>query len=584
MIHALKSIPWHAWAAGIMGLLLGFAIRSEPPVGDEGAETDSGPRRAARTQSTRRASIPKTGPTTIYLNDLASAPASRCEELFREIVAQADPRRAIELEAVFRRWMELEKPGDLLAKLAAERETIPRTLWSSPFFEAWASKNYAEAVAGTAKDGEFAGIRELVAIRRQDPSFLSGSLQIWNFDDSRVVNALAKLGRDNPELAKGVATCNGGNPDYNADLIAAVARGWSATDPQAALEWVESLDLTDSNRKKALNEVLSTWMKIDLAAATEAIKAIGSTQGFQFQGEPLGFLNTPENAASQIYMAIQLDPFLDVAGFYQRLSQSPIDWEKFQSAESPIDHDGLFCNDPARAAEEAARLPPGKARDFIMSYICGQWADRNPDEATAYAKLHGLRDPYVRNEPSADMIRAAFASPEETFATLFEKEDNGAIPRKDLTQLAEKWATLEPQAAAEWLIAQPESITFNYQSNAVAKSLIDNALGYDWARVDAVGASNWVEELPEGPRKTEAWLAMNHYVGEYCPDLAFSISANLLHDETRVGILEANLKKVVEKVGPPAARALLQTTGLSQEERASLNQALNDMATKPESP
>ena len=143
---------------------------------------------------------------------------------------------------------------------------------------------------------------------------------------------------------------------------------------------------------------------------------------------------------------------------------------------------------------------------------------------------------------------------------------------------------MEPQAAAEWLIAQPESVAYDFQSNPMAKTLLNNALGYHWARVDAVGASSWVGDLPDGPRKAEAWLAMNHHVGEYCPDLAFSISANLLHDESRNGILENNLKKVAEKVGSPAARELLQTAGLSEEERAALNVALDGMAKKPESP
>jgi hypothetical protein len=175
---------------------------------------------------------------------------------------------------------------------------------------------------------------------------------------------------------------------------------------------------------------------------------------------------------------------------------------------------------------------PGKARDYLMSYICAQWADRNPEEATAYAKLHGLKPPILREEPSTEAIRSAIAAPEETFANLI-SPTTGEIDT-NLIVLAQKWAAVQPQAAAEWWIAQPDP-TGNDESTKGPRSVhLGNLLGYHWARVDAIGASEWLESLPAGPRKTEVCQAMSHYLGTYSPDLAFTVSAKILEGETKL--------------------------------------------------
>ncbi|MES2921091.1 MAG: hypothetical protein V4819_06085 [Verrucomicrobiota bacterium] len=582
LLAGTTKLPALAAAGGlVLGLLCRPQSGPKSSLDREPVAKNSTAARAGKSPVGNRSARRESGPTTVFLNELASVPAGRCEELFRELVDANDPRRALELEAVFRRWMDLEEPKDLLARLAAERKSD--SIWAAPFFEAWASINYAAAVAGT-PDGVFSEIRSLVAIRRGDPSFLNSLVQIGNSDDSPMVIALTTLGRDDPELAKGVATCNHGKPDNNADLIAVVARGWAAKDPVATLEWLKSLELTDDHRTQALNELFLVWMKSDVSGATAALKANAldakSTNRIR-SNDPLGYLATPGSSTSQIFLGIHLDPFLDLASLYQQLSKSPVDWEKRQSAQSPIDHDGWFCTDPAKAAEEATRLPPGKARDFIMSYICGQWADRNPDEATAYAKSHGIAVPYVSDDPSAAMVQAALSSPQEAFAGFFTPREPGVALPGSLKTLAGKWAAADPQATAEWLISQPESVTYSYEANSEARSLLNNTVGYHWVRNDAIGASNWVEDLPDGPRKTQAWFAAHGDVGDYCPDLAFAISADILQGDTRIKYLESDLKKVAQKVGQPAARELVQTTNISPEERAVLIQALDEMAPKP---
>jgi len=110
--------------AAVAGLVLGLICRpqsgSKPSLERDPAEKQSTAARGGKSTAANRGALRESGLTTLFLNELASAPAGRCDELFRELVAENDPRGGLELEAVFRRWMELEEPKELLARLAAD--------------------------------------------------------------------------------------------------------------------------------------------------------------------------------------------------------------------------------------------------------------------------------------------------------------------------------------------------------------------------------------------------------------------------------------------------------------------------------
>lgn len=495
--------------------------------------------------------------------------------MFLDLVSRGDRGDWIKLEAVFRRWLETEDPKALLARLNSELGKDSKSYWAEPFFNAWASIDYSAARAATPGYTEFSRVRALAAMRRQDASFLDETFSIWDYENSPLVNALAELGRNDPSLAMQVAAYKRGKPDNNADLIAAVARGWASKDPQAALDWVRSLAFTGNYRDKALGEVFSEWRKTDSEAADQAMRTAvdPGKSGQQSSG-----------AEGRVALGVHCDPFVGVRDLYQKLLESPVNWEEYQSAFPPIDHDGWFCTDPAKAAAEAENLPPGKVRDFLMSYICGQWADRSPDDALAYAKTHGLKPPYVRDEPAEDRVRAALSSPDETLSAIFATEDANSDRSQQALKLAEKRASADPENTARWLISQPETVTYDRESAFYLKGLLDNTLGYYWARYDASSATEWLTEIPSGKRKAEAWLAMNHYTCEYNPDLAFTISAGLLQDGSRNAALEHEIKRTAEKIGMPAARELLRSADLSSDERSSLGKVLDSMNNPPAKP
>jgi hypothetical protein len=156
VVDFMKSIRWHAWAVMSVDLAAGWisrgALQSELPATSEG--TDAPRITKGRSPGARLERPLRSSPTAVFLKETEGISASRCEELFREICAEKESRDAIRLQAVFRRWMELEDPEDLLVRLAAVKE-IERGIWSGPFFEAWAAIDYKGAVAGTAKTASF---------------------------------------------------------------------------------------------------------------------------------------------------------------------------------------------------------------------------------------------------------------------------------------------------------------------------------------------------------------------------------------------------------------------------------------------
>lgn len=83
-----------------------------------------------------------------------------------------------------------------------------------------------------------------------------------------------------------------------------------------------------------------------------------------------------------------------------------------------------------------------------------------------------------------------------------------------------------------------------------------------------------MEALPDGPRKSSAWAAMAHYVSQYSPDMAFSLSAAYLDGDSRGNDLAEKLKTVSENIGLPAALELLKSPDLSAAESASLAASL----------
>ena len=583
--------------AGMLGLGLGLAGQAVFRHSGSAAETSAAGQAAAGSVNSVRPAAQRAvpSPTATLLGQLANATAANCEDRVRALCSALPNSTGLELELVCRRGLELEQAEVLLKRIPELLSKPSSADWRGPFFKAWTAQDYRGAMARSKDLREFAAARALAAITARDPDFLA-----YLTLDSGVRNALRTLGREDPELARSVTAWNTADPGKTA-AIQSVAAGMASRDPQAAWEWVRSLGLAGQANENACGMVLAEWLKTDATAAIAACQASGlnpSLLSLRDAGpantppgnNSLRVLMNPDTASGQLYLAIHQNPFLDVAGLYQALSAAKIDWSKPQGSVPAIDHDGWYCADPAAAAKQAEQLPPGKARDCILENINRQWFTRDPEAATAFAATHGLSklpDRFTTDSRPIDpqTVREAAAAPQETFAELLKPAAEvtpGTDPEK-LYNLAMAWSASDPPAVAEWLIGQAAEVDFTHTATGQLALLFDNTLGYHWAQRDAVGATAWVDSLPDGPLKARAWGAMYDRVESYSPDLAFEHSAALLQGGSRLPLLKSSLLAVSEKIGEGAATELLQSPNLTAAERVSLTAAL-EAAKNPPAP
>lgn len=555
-------------AAG--GAVLGFAIRGGLSRGADASGPDAGKVRDAPVAESKPLAP---GPTSRSIRDVSSLDAAGCEQRIKELLADHRNKNGITAEAIFLRWISLTSADEVLASPAFDLRWRPEL--RDALFNAWVTLDPRSAM-DPATWPEFVLPRAVHAIESGREDFATFLTAAWlpnTTSNLKLERALIRLAREQPEIARLL-------PDSPTDLqqraIAAVARGWARNDPKAALAWLQALDPAADPGRSGAQSLFVAWAESDPDAAGRALnsESVASWLGNHLPGLTLDALRKQTNPGSLLQLALQQDPFLDAVELHRQLSGHEFDWNPKDSAALPGHLYGWFPPDPAHAAADAANLPPGPARDAIMDYLCGLWAEHDPDAALDFGNRHGLETHAVatlRAKPTGAMREAAFADPDTTFAALFDndRELPAGITRDHAFALTREWGAKDPVAAAEWLARDA-------MTSRLPPMLLNNILGTGWAQRDPVAAADWVLSLPEGTERQIAWEAMKEQVTDYSPELAFSVAASSVEEEfQRGGSLQTSLAQVRDRVGREAALHLLESTDLPETEREVLREFLN---------
>jgi hypothetical protein len=560
-------------AAG--GAVLGFAIR--------GGLSSPGPSSGPAPEKIRDVPVAGSaplapGPTGRLVRDISQLDAAGCEQRIKELAADHRNPNGIAAEAIFLRWISLTSAEEVMASpVLADLRWRP--MLRDAFFNAWVTLD-PRAAMDPASRPDFVLPRAVHAIEsgREDfATFLTAAWMPNSTSNLELERALIRLARERPEIAKELP---GSPPDLQQRAIAAVARGWARRDPEAALAWLQALDPAADRGSFAVRSLFESWAEADPVAAGKTLNSepVATWLGNPLPGLTLEALKKQNSPGSLLQIALQQDPFLDAAGLHRRLSGQEFDWNPKDSAALPVDLHGWFPPDPGRSAADAANLPPGPVRDAIMDYLCGLWAEHDPDAALDFGNRHGLETPAVaalRAKPTQAMREGAFADPAGTFAALFDQELKlpAEMSRGQAFALIQEWGAEDPVAAAAWLASMPGSLD---EMTSRPSHLLNNILGSGWAQRDPAGAADWVLSLPAGPERQIAWEAMKEQVSGYSPELAFSITAKAVEDEFhRGGSLRSTLAQVRDRVGREAALQLVESTDLPAAEREVLREFLN---------
>lgn len=568
-------MPWLA-AAG--GLALGWATHGNSAA--ESGDATSSPPDHVGNRAGQETRSPVPGSTGHQFREIASLDAAGCEALLKELGSAPETRRGITAEAIFLHWMSLTSAAQVLATASKpDREWMIR--FRAPLFNAWVTLDPAAAMDASAHP-EFAQLRTLQAIAEGRPDFGEFVAKSWSDSsswDPGLRRALTRLATEQPEIARNLPDTPPGIRTWG---VAAVARGWAKSDPQATLAWLRGMDPGSEATTAGIAALFATWSEMDPVTARKAL-AEEKWLGNRSFGIAMESLRAPDQPKSAIQLALQSDPFLGVTGLHRLLADRGFDWAAARAIDdfeqhNPFETFGWKPADPAQASREAADLPPGPARDYLMETLLNQWSARDTDAVVAFASEHGIESRTIdslRARPTPAMIEAAIANPDETFAVVF---DPGAEPiagmnREQAMRLLHHWWFEEPQEAADLIANRWHP---DLKADEEASVQLSSILGISWAQRDPIAASQWAASLPEGDFREFAWESMANFLGGYAPDLAFSLSTQLTRDpKQREQRLKEDLWEINKQIGHEAALHLLENSPLSDEERESLRQSLN---------
>jgi len=186
----------------------------------------------------------------------------------------------------------------------------------------------------------------------------------------------------------------------------------------------------------------------------------------------------------------------------------------------------------------AESLPQGAAHDGAVSAAVNSWATTEPQSAWQYAQ--GLPD-------SADT-------------------------NKLLLSVATTWSRSDPAGAAQAVISVPDSIDV---TGPAIRSVV-----LSWENSNDGAAKGWANSLPDGPQRDVAISAIAVRQTVAHPDNGMVWAAKIADESVRVSTIGQVISNW-SRTNPDAAAAALDAAPLTDQERANIQNNLNNAPQRP---
>jgi len=242
-----------------------------------------------------------------------------------------------------------------------------------------------------------------------------------------VAEALEYLAAESPRVAVEEAMRLLTGLDRNNGLIS-VMEAWGRTNASEAMAWALN-EAPASTRASAIESVAVQWARTDPAGALESL---GGLEG----GEELEMV-----ASAVLGTWSQADP----EAAYQWITQNSDRFESTRPLEVTLLNWAAF--DPVRVSTVVESLAGSEVHGFVVPYVAGSWAGRNPEAALDFA----------RRQTDENLRRNAVGNAIESWASYDSRSAISAalsIPATDATRSQAVGAAL-----AQALAQNPESFT-----------------------------------------------------------------------------------------------------------------------------
>lgn len=221
--------------------------------------------------------------------------------------------------------------------------------------------------------------------------------------DTSVNNLMSNLAKQDPAQAAALVG-NITEPGVQAAAIINTAGAWGATDPQAALAWVNSLPAAEAGAQNvALSSTVASWAKNDPAAALAYVQ------------------NSPD---ASIYLSA-----------------------------APVIAGSLSQSDPQAALNWTNSLPAGADKDQALSNVLDNMAGTDFNSAWNYASSLPVGD--GRDLAMAGLIGVEAKTNLSQAVTMVGQFPAGSAQNSATGQLADVWAVQNPNAFVQWVTALP---------------------------------------------------------------------------------------------------------------------------------
>lgn len=394
-IQAFFARRWVRWSAIALLLLAAFGVGRLSALQNDGDNTLSARMRRAANRAEAKAEATKD--LTAALDRLLKDPASMTPEELAELAKQLDREQSQQLfaalsaiqgpqrEKLMRALMGVWAEKDPAGAIASLHEMTPSPLGYSMMESAlvsWGQKDPNAALKWLTENRGVEPssvynerIRQVVAgWAEKDPS---GALQYAmtmpagtraeNAQQSRTVRLIAETMARNGDVS-GALSLFSTMPegDLRNTAMNSVAREWGHSNPQAALQWAQSLGAGGDTMRST---ILRSWSESDPAAAAQWVASLSS-----------------DNPSKAEWMAQA------VAEWGQYDLESPA--QLLNSLPNSTEKDGAilaFTNRAAREDPEGALAWAGQVtntewRDRAVALVGLQWSREDPDGFSSYVQ------------------------------------------------------------------------------------------------------------------------------------------------------------------------------------------------------
>ncbi|MDQ3621610.1 MAG: hypothetical protein M3463_03850 [Verrucomicrobiota bacterium] len=433
----------------------------------------------------------------------------------RAAIAHLDKTPVREREAIllqlFARWGELEPE----AALQFARTSNPNLVFKivEAVMKSWADEDPNAAEAGVARlpDGRF-------------------KTAAWN-------GLIGALSESDPQRAFTVALRT--KTYFN---VHSLFKHWARKDPEKAADQARFLP-SGFWRETATRVAVQTWAEADIERALAWAQSLpagnGSATAIQ-RRDP-----TPLAAVVQTWMN-------ENAGAAMRwLEQLPDDAAKADLLAALSG--SIIENEPQRAVELAAMMPPGKSQDAALRGLISKWSRKDSAGALAWAQQQ--TDKEVRQAVLPALVMEIAWHDTQSALQLALTIDKAG--RFAVQNVLSAWASKEPAAAAAWVDAQPEPVEY---FAAVAST---------WARKDQKGAREWVDTISDAARKDQVLTRMADRFAWDRPQMATLWIAGISDEQKRTVVYKHVAARWLRS-DPKGARTWIQTAPLPAEVKADL--------------